>query len=210
MLLSMDAGLDRLVKCTKTLQHSFWVTTCSWIQTSPSLTSHSSGYRKGSGNCHRQHSWQLLAVVLPCLVAKCSRYHAERFLYLQQMPLWKLTTFTSMRTSLHHILMFLSKYTAETITGCIVGSRIDYCNVLMLEAPRRTIAKLQLVRGNLARLVFNVSIRKLHDSGRNTFDLLCDLLWLAITRHLTFKIATLCYKGHHFGHPGSISDLLHH
>ena len=57
-------------------------------------------------------------------------------------------------------------------------------------------------------MVFDVSTRNLHDSGRK-FDLLHDLHLLWINSRLTFKLATLRYKGHHFGHPGYIFDLLH-
>ena len=97
--------------------------------------------------------------------------------------------------ALRHVRRSLSKDTAEIIAYCIVGSWIDYCNALLFETPERTIAKLQRLHGNLARLVFDVSTRNLHDFGRNLFDLLCDLHWLPINSCLTFKLATFMLQG---------------
>ena len=73
--------------------------------------------------------------------------------------------------ALRHICRCIAQDIASTIACSIVGSRIDYCNGLLFGASGKAFNRLQRVQNNLARAMFDISIRKLHDSGRRSFDL---------------------------------------
>ena len=82
--------------------------------------------------------------------------------------------------ALRHICRCITQDIASTIACSIVGSRIDYCNGLLFEASGKEFNRLQMVQNNLARAVFDIGSRKLHDSGRRSFDLLRELHWLPV------------------------------
>ena len=85
-----------------------------------------------------------------------------------------------------------------------MGSRIDYCN----GASGKAFNRLQRVQNNLARAVFDIVIRKLHDSGRRSFYLLHELHWLSVQARVMYKIALLCFKCYKIGMPTYLSSLL--
>ena len=74
--------------------------------------------------------------------------------------------------ALRHIRRCITQDIARTIAYIIVGSRIDYCNELLFGASGKALNRLQRIQNNLARAVFDIGIRNLHDSGRRSFDLL--------------------------------------
>ena len=90
----------------------------------------------------------------------------------------------------------------------IVGSRIDYFNGLLFGASGKAFNRLQRVQNNLARAVFDIGIRKLHDSGRRSYDLLCELHWLAVQARVTYKVSLLCFNCYKLGVPTYLSSLL--
>ena len=95
------------------------------------------------------------------------------------------------------------------ITACsIVGSRIDYCNGLLFGASGKAFNRLQRVQNNLARAVFDIGIRKLHDSGRRSLDLLRELHWLPVQARVKYKVALLCFKCYKLEVPTYLSSLL--
>ena len=54
---------------------------------------------------------------------------------------------------LRNIRAALSKDTACTVASAIVGSRLDYCNALLVGIPEANLDKLQRVQNTLARVV---------------------------------------------------------
>jgi len=68
-----------------------------------------------------------------------------------------------------------------------VGSRLDYCNSLLLNCSNRNFDKLQRVQSNLARVVCN--------SSRLTpaEPLSRSLHWLPVRQRINYKLANLCY-----------------
>ena len=103
--------------------------------------------------------------------------------------------------ALLHIRCSISKAIANTIACSVVGSGFDYCNVLLFDAPVKTVSCVQCVLNNLARTVFNISISKLHDSCHRTSDLLRELHWLPVQSRIVYKVALLCYKHYKLGSP---------
>ena len=85
----------------------------------------------------------------------------------------------------------------------IVGTRLDYCNALLYDATKKSLNKLQIVQNKLARVVCNVTTRQQH-----TIDVLHNLHWLLIRSHITFKVATLCYKAYWLHQPNYLLDTL--
>ena len=109
---------------------------------------------------------------------------------------------------LRHICRCITQDIASTIACSIIGSRIDYCNGLLFGASGKAFNHLQRVQNNLARAVFDIGIRKLHDSGRRSFDLLRELHWLPVQARITYKIALFCFKCYKLGVPTYLSLLL--
>ena len=109
---------------------------------------------------------------------------------------------------LRHIRCSVSQDIANTIACSIVGNMLDYCNALLLNALAKTVSRLQRVQTNLARIVFDIGISKLHDSGRRTGDLLHKLDWLPVHSRIICKVALLCYKSYKLGSPTYLSSLL--
>ena len=78
----------------------------------------------------------------------------------------------------------------------------------MFGASGKAFKHLQRVQNNLARAVFDIGIRKLHDSGCRPFDLLRELHWLPIQARITYKVALLCFKCYKLEVPTYLSSLL--
>ena len=76
----------------------------------------------------------------------------------------------------------------------ITGSWIDYCNALLINATGKTLNHLECIHNNLARVVFDVGIRKLHTSGYRSLDLLRELYWLLVQAR-----PLLCFKSYKLG-----------
>ena len=108
--------------------------------------------------------------------------------------------------ALRHIRRCITQDIASIIACSIVESRIDYCNGLLFGASSKAFNRLQRVQNNLARAVFDIGIRNLHDSGRRSFDLLRELHWLPVQARVTYKVALLCFKCYKLGMPSA--DLL--
>ena len=60
-------------------------------------------------------------------------------------------------SGLRHFRSLVFDEIAHQITCSIVGSRLDYCNSLLLNCSNRNFDKLQRVQNNLARVVCNSS-----------------------------------------------------
>ena len=110
--------------------------------------------------------------------------------------------------ALRHIRRCITQDIASTIACSVVGSRIDYNNGLLFGASGKAFNHLQRVQNNLARAVFDIGIRKLHDSGCRSFDLLHELHWLPVQARVTYKVALLCFKCYKLGVPTCLSSLL--
>jgi len=102
-------------------------------------------------------------------------------------------------SAVRHIRSLVSDTVAQQH---IVGSRLDYCNSLLVNCSDRNLDKLQRVQDNLARVVCN--------SNRSTSagPLLRSLHWLPVRQRINFKLAKLCYLVTSFQQPGYLADLI--
>ena len=103
---------------------------------------------------------------------------------------------------LWHIRAALSKDTACVVASAIVGSRLDYCNALLVGISEANLDKLQCVQNPLARIVTG-TCRRDHIS-----PVLTDLHWLPIRARITYKIAMLVFKMREVKQPMYLAELI--
>jgi len=70
----------------------------------------------------------------------------------------------------------------------VIGSRIDYCNSVLIGISEQNLDRLQRVQNKAARIVCNAS------RYATISALLHSLHWLPVRRRIEFKRATLCFK----------------
>ena len=104
--------------------------------------------------------------------------------------------------ALRHIRSSLTTEACKTIATAIVGSRLDYCNSLLVGTSTSNLARLQLVQNTLARVVTQKS-RFSHIS-----PVLSDLHWLPIRHRISFKLATITFKVLQFHQPSYLAALV--
>ena len=104
--------------------------------------------------------------------------------------------------ALRHIRNCLPLDLAKIIACSIVGSRLDYCNSLLLGTSKANIQKLQRAQHNLARVVLQQP-RRTHAE-----PLLKQLHWLPINQRIQYKTAVLTHRAHYTQQPAYLSDLL--
>ena len=98
------------------------------------------------------------------------------------------------RTCYYHIrrISKIRKYldidSAKTLIQNLVISRLDYCNSLLINLPKRLTQKLQKVQNHCARLIFRKKRRT------RTTPLLKDLHWLPLQYRIKFKVLLLTFK----------------
>jgi len=84
----------------------------------------------------------------------------------------------------------------------IIGSRIDYCNSLVIGISQQNLDRLQRVHNKAALIVCNAS-RHMPSS-----DLLYSLHCLRVRRRIHFKTASLCFKAVKLGTPPYLKSIL--
>ena len=104
--------------------------------------------------------------------------------------------------ALSHIRNLLPFEIAQTLACSIVGTRIDYCNALLVGAPKSTLSKLQRIQNNLARVVLQMPRRTHAD------PLLYKLHWLPVEHRVTYKLALLTHKVQSTATPQYLNVLL--
>ena len=83
---------------------------------------------------------------------------------------------------------FLDVNTTKTLIQSLVLSKLDYCNSILLGAPKYNLDKLQCLQNVTCRIVL-----KLHKYEHIT-DHLMSLHWLRVNKRITYKSAVLVYK----------------
>ena len=101
------------------------------------------------------------------------------------------TTFFHIR-ALQHIRNLLTEDTAKTIACALVGSSLDYANLILYEVSGANIHKLQRMQNTIAQVV------KLSRSNTGVTGILKHLHWLPVRCRINFKITTLVYLGEVF------------
>ena len=85
------------------------------------------------------------------------------------------------------IRRYLEKQAAEKLIHAFVGSRLDYCNSLLVGIPETSLAKLQIVQNIAARIL----------TGTRKYDhmtpVLYKLHWLPVKYRIEYKIILMTY-----------------
>jgi len=83
-----------------------------------------------------------------------------------------------------------------------IGSRLDYCNSLLVGISEHNLDSIQRVQSKAARIVCN--------AGRHSpsSNLLHSLHWLPVCHRIEFKIATQCFKAEKTGHSSYLNNAL--
>jgi len=102
----------------------------------------------------------------------------------------------SRRNSLPHDI-------AVNIACSIIGSRLDYCNVIYFGIAEANFHKLQRIQNRAVRIVCDVPRRQQHSA-----DVLRQLHWLPMRSRVDFKLAVLRYKAYKLQQPSYLADLL--
>jgi len=90
---------------------------------------------------------------------------------------------------------------AASIAVALVQSRLDYANSILYQTSAKNIHKLQRVQNMAARLV-------IHKKCISSNTALSELHWLPVSKHISFKIATLTYKILHSSQPAYLRSLI--
>ena len=91
---------------------------------------------------------------------------------------------------------------ANTIACSIIGSRLDYCNSLLVGISEQNLDSIQRVQSKAASIVCNAG----HHSQSS--DLLHSLHWLPVHHRIEFKTATMCFKAVKLGTPSYLNNML--
>jgi len=103
--------------------------------------------------------------------------------------------------ALRHNRPSLTSDVANTIACSIIGSRLDYCNSLLVGISEQNMDSIQRVQSKTVRIVRNAG-RHSPSSG-----LLHSLHWLPVRHIIEFKTATLYFKAVKLGTPSYLNNI---
>ena len=98
---------------------------------------------------------------------------------------------SSSYSSLRKISSFrncLSKSNLESLIHAFISSKLDYCNILYVNLPKKQMNKLQKLQNSAIRLVFGVCSR------HPVSELFSELHWLKVEQRVKFKCLLLIFK----------------
>ena len=86
------------------------------------------------------------------------------------------------------IRLFLDKHSTKSLVQALVISKIDYCNSLLSNLPKRLTYKLQKVQNSAARIIERTRRRD------HITPVLRELHWLPVIYRIKFKVLLITYK----------------
>lgn len=104
--------------------------------------------------------------------------------------------------ALRHIRRSLDLSSAKLITTALVGSKLDYCNSLLVGLSQHNLNRLQRLQNAAARTVLGVS------SNLDNMQRLRQLHWLPVSSRIDYKVSLLVFKTLSAGQPEYLSSLL--
>jgi hypothetical protein len=105
--------------------------------------------------------------------------------------------------SISRLSKVVSPAVLESLVHALSTSKLDYCNSLLINLPRKSLRKLQLLQNSTARLITK-QFRSCHIT-----PILRSLHWLPVDKWISYKILLLTFKYMHREGPLYLSDLVH-
>ena len=96
----------------------------------------------------------------------------------------------------------LTLHATITLICSLVLSRLDYCNSLLINAPKEQIKRLQKIQNSAARLALRIK------KTDHITPALKQLHWLPIEARIIYKLCLHCHNFFSNTSPAYISDLL--
>ena len=123
----------------------------------------------------------------------------QEILALSSIPLCQCLPRSTMFVNLPFVIFaqffrirkYISTQTTEILIHAFVTSKLDHCNSLLYNVPRKVIKKLQSVQNAAARLI--TRSRKCD----HITPILFDFQWLPVSKRINFKILLLTSKALH-------------
>lgn len=100
------------------------------------------------------------------------------------------------------IIKYLDKSSAKTLIHAFITSRIDYCNSLFVNLPKKDLKRLQGLLNRAARLIYNLP------PFTSISPYLYELHWLPIIARIEFKVCLLVFKALGSDEPAYLKELL--
>ena len=97
---------------------------------------------------------------------------------------------------------YLTKGATEQLVHSLVTSRLDYCNSLLVNVPKRHLLKLQNVQNTAARVI---TLTKRHE---HITPVLQSLHWLPVSARIDYKLCLMTFKALHQMTPDYVTDML--
>ena len=104
--------------------------------------------------------------------------------------------------SLSKVRPYITYKAASSTAVCLILSKLDYCNSLLLGLPQKQIKRLQAVQNAAARTVMKCK------KTDHITPILRQLHWLPIRKRIRHKILSATYRSDHDNTPLYLSDLL--
>lgn len=105
---------------------------------------------------------------------------------------------------LSSIIKYLDKDSASTLMHAFITSRLDYCNSLFVNLPKKDLVRLQYILNRAARMIFKLP------PFLSISSYLYELHWLPVKARIEFKVCLLVYKALKFKEPSYIFNLLNY
>jgi len=90
----------------------------------------------------------------------------------------------------------------DSVACSITGSRLDYCNSLLVGISEQNLDSIQRVQSKAARIVCNAGRQSLSSNLLHSFH------WLPVRHRIEFKTATMSFKAVKLGTPSYLNNTL--